>query len=105
MIVKSQEAQKKRFYGVDFAVLSYGPKSMVTKKTYKAGDYVPPHTHPNDQSGYVLSGKYRIIFSEYDQEIGPGDSYFIPADLEHIIIVIEPGEILDFFTPVRKDCL
>jgi hypothetical protein len=30
------------------------------------------HANANEQSGYVLGGKYRIKFSEYDQEINPG---------------------------------
>lgn len=58
-----------------------------------------------EQSGYVLSGKYRIRFSEYDREIGPGDSYSIPADVLHSIEIIDAGEVLDFFTPPREDYL
>jgi hypothetical protein len=35
----------------------------------------------------------------------PGDSYTIPRDVEHSLKVIEPGEVLDFFSPPRKDYL
>jgi quercetin dioxygenase-like cupin family protein len=105
LIVTSQEAQKKSFYGVDFAVLSYGPESMITKMLYKSEDNVPFHSHPNEQIGYVVTGKYRIKLSDYDQEIGPGDSYSIPVNMEHSIEVIEAGEVLDFFTPPRDDYL
>jgi len=105
MIVKSQDGKRKNFYGVDFIVLSHGPESMVTKMLYKFEDKVPFHNHPNEQSGYVLSGKYRIKFSGYDQEIGPGDSYSIPVNVEHSIEIIKAGEVLDFFTPPREDYL
>ena len=105
MIVKDQEGRKRSFFGVDFVVLSHGPKSMVTKMLYKLEDKVPFHSHPNEQSGYVLRGKYRIRFLEDDQEIGPGDSYSIPANTEHSIEIIEAGEVLDFFTPPRQDYL
>ena len=105
MIVKSQDGKRKSFYGVDFIVLSNGPESMVTKMLYKLEDKVPFHSHPNEQSGYVLSGKYRIKFSEHDQEISPGDSYSIPANVEHSIEIIDAGEVLDFFTPPRQDYL
>ena len=105
MIVKSQNGKRKSFYGVDFVVLSHGPESMVTKMLYKLEDKVPFHSHPNEQSGYVLSGKFRIKFSEYDQEIDPGASYSIPANVEHRIEIIEAGEVLDFFTPPREDYL
>ena len=53
----------------------------------------------------MLNGKYRIRFSEYGREIGPGDSYSIPADVLHSIEIIDAGEVLDFFTPPREDYL
>ncbi len=105
MIVKAKEARRKSFLGVDFVVLSHGPESMITKMLYKKEDNPPLHKHPNEQSGYVISGKYRIIFGDNNQEIGPGDSYSIPRDTEHRIEIIEPGEVLDFFSPPRKDYL
>ncbi len=105
MIVTAHEGQRNSVYGVDFVVLAHGPKSMVTKMLYKPEDNVPFHSHPNEQSGYVLSGKYRIKFSDFDQEISSGDSYSIPADVEHSIEIIEAGETLDFFTPPREDYL
>ena len=52
-----------------------------------------------------ISGKYRIVFGNNDQVIGPGDSYSIPRDVEHCIEIIEPGEVLDVFSPPRKDYL
>jgi len=105
MIVTADEAGSRRFLGVDFLVLSHGPDSMVTKMLYNKDDFVPFHKHPNEQSGYVLSGRYRIQFGEYDKVIGPGDSYSIPKGVEHSIEIIEPGEVLDFFTPPREDYL
>lgn len=105
MIVKSANAQKRNFLGVDFILLSHGPESMVTKMLYKKEDIVPFHNHPNEQSGYVISGKYRITFEDYDQLIGPGDSYTIPYGVNHRIEIIEQGEVIDVFTPPRTDYL
>lgn len=53
----------------------------------------------------MISGNYRIVFGDNDQLIGPGDSYTIPRDLEHRIEIIEPGEVLDVFSPPRLDYL
>jgi len=105
MIVNSNDAQKRNFLGVDFVLLSHGPESMVTKMLYKKEDAPPLHKHPNEQSGYVLSGKYKIIINNVGHEIGPGDSYSIPRDVEHSMLIMEPGEVLDFFTPPRKNYL
>ncbi|HEX2967135.1 MAG TPA: cupin domain-containing protein [Syntrophorhabdaceae bacterium] len=105
MVVKSSDAQKRSFLGVNFVLLSHGPESMVTKMIYREGDNPPLHKHPNEQSGYVISGKYRIIFEDNDQLIGRGDSYSIPRDTEHRIEIVEPGEVVDFFSPPRNDYL
>jgi quercetin dioxygenase-like cupin family protein len=105
MVVKSNEAQRRSFLGVDFVLLSHGPESMVTKMLYKKEDNVPSHKHSNEQSGYVISGEYSIIIDKVAYKIGPGDSYSIPRDIEHRIEIIEPGEVLDFFSPPRKDYL
>jgi quercetin dioxygenase-like cupin family protein len=105
MMVKSGEGQKRSFLGVDFVLLSRGPESMVTKMLYKKEDDPPAHRHPNEQSGYVISGRYRITIDGAGYALRPGDSYSIPRDVAHCIEIIEPGEIVDFFVPPRKDYL
>ena len=105
MVVKSNEAQRRSFLGVDFVLLSHGPESMVTKMLYKQEDKPPLHKHPNEQSGYVISGRYRITSGGAGLQIGPGDSCSIPRDVEHRIEIMEPGEALDFSSPPGKDCL
>jgi quercetin dioxygenase-like cupin family protein len=105
MIVTSNEAQRRSFLGVDFVLLSHGPESMVTKMLYKNGDKPPSHKHPNEQSGFVISGRYSITINDVACKIGPGDSYSIPRDVDHRIEIIEPGEVIDFFSPPRKDYL
>lgn len=105
MITKIENARKRQFKGVDFDVLAVGEKSMVTKMNYKVGDTVPEHAHPNEQSGYVISGKYRIKFLDMDEILLPGDSYSIPENVPHCWEVIEAGEVIDVFTPVRRDYL
>lgn len=105
MIGRSQDAQPRTFSGVEFDVLVTGSESMVTKMKYKVGDQVPFHSHPNVQSGYVLSGRYRLRTHEMDETVLPGDSYSIPAGLEHSVEVVEPGEVIDVFVPPREDYL
>lgn len=105
MITKKNEARKRTFKGVSFDVLAIGNKSMVTKMNYKIGDNVPMHSHPNEQSGYVVSGKYRIKCNETDEVLVSGDSYSIPENVPHSWEVIEAGEVIDVFTPIREEYL
>lgn len=105
MIVKKEDAKKRVFMGVSFDVLSVGEKSMVTKMNYKAGDHVSFHSHPHEQSGYVISGKIRIKFDEYNEIPQAGDSYSIPGGTEHSINALEDSEEVTFFSPLREDYL
>jgi len=76
IITRKEEAGKKVFKGVSLDVLSIGDKSMVAKMDYKNGDFATTHSHPNEQSGYVISGKYRLIIETPDGvinvEMNPG---------------------------------
>lgn len=104
-IVKKGDAVKKQFLGVNFEVLAVGKESMVTKMLFKQSDFAPFHKHPNEQNGYVISGQYKLLFDNKEYIITSGDSYSIPANMAHSMEIIEPGEIIDVFTPVRQDYL
>lgn len=103
MILKSADCKKKEFLGVSFDVLAVGEKSMVTKMDFRKGDLVRSHAHPNEQSGYVISGKLRFKFGNFDEVLESGDSYSIPENVKHSIEVLETGTVIDFFSPPRKD--
>jgi len=105
MIVKSENAKNRQFKGVSFDVLAVGQKSMVTRMNYRVGDKVPLHSHPNEQSGYVISGKYRIKYQDINEILNSGDSYSVPENVEHSWEVLEDGEVIDTFIPPRQDYL
>jgi quercetin dioxygenase-like cupin family protein len=109
IIVKKEDAKQKTFKGVSLDVLAIGEKSMVTKMNYVKDNFATTHAHPNEQCGYVISGKYRLIINtsdgEIDVELIAGDSYAIPENVPHSFEVLEGGEVIDVFTPERKDYL
>lgn len=104
-VVKKEESVKKVFKGVHLDSLAVGEKSMVTKMNYAVGNYASPHQHPHEQSGYVISGKYRLTIQGKEYELHAGDTYSIPGNLEHSFRVLEAGEVVDVFTPIREDYL
>jgi len=63
------------------------------------------HNHPHVQSTYVESGRFRFTLGDEQREVGPGDSFVIPSDLTHGCICLEPGTLIDCFTPRRDDFL
>jgi len=105
MIVKSKDAKQREFRGVSFDVLAVGQKSMPARTNFTAGNIVPFHQHPNEQSGYVITGKIRFMSADIDEILEPGDTYSIGDNIEHSFEVIESAQVIDFFSPPRKDYL
>ncbi len=108
IFVRREEALKKTFKGVSLDSLAVGEKSMVTKMNYVVGNFATLHTHPHEQCGYVISGKYHLIVDgdeKIDVVMKSGDTYAIPGNTPHSFEVIEGGEVIDVFTPQREDYL
>ena len=105
MVTKKEDAKKRTFKGVSLDSLAVGEKSMVTKMNYVEGNYAATHVHPHEQSGYVISGKYLMTVEGREYELNPGDSYAVPGNVPHSFKVIEGGEVIDVFTPIRQDYL
>lgn len=104
-IVKKEDAVKRMFKGVSLDSLAVGEKSIVCKMNYVVGNFATEHTHPHEQIGYVISGRYRMTVDGQEAELYPGDSYAIPGNVPHSFEVIEGGEVIDVFTPIREDYL
>lgn len=87
-------------------VLSDHPDLMVVAFRFAAEGAVGDlHSHPHVQSTYVESGRFRFTLGADRREVGPGDSFVIPSGLTHGCVCLEPGTLVDCFTPRRDDFL
>lgn len=92
--------------GVKRQVLSQAPELMVVSFSFeKEGAEGALHNHPHIQSTYVKSGRFRFSVAGHSMEVGPGDSFVIPSNAVHGCVCLEPGELIDTFTPRRDDFL
>jgi quercetin dioxygenase-like cupin family protein len=92
--------------GVARQVLADHPSLMVVAFRFRrAGAEGAVHSHPHVQSTYVRAGRFLFTLGEEEREVGPGDSFVIPADLRHGCLCLEPGELIDCFAPRRDDFL
>ncbi|MEL6839018.1 MAG: cupin domain-containing protein [Pseudomonadota bacterium] len=87
-------------------VLSDHPDLMVVAFRFAAkGAIGAMHNHPHVQSTYVESGRFRFRLGDDEREVGPGDSFVIPTMIMHGCVCLEPGTLVDCFTPRREDFL
>lgn len=102
-VTLASEAQKRNSFGVAFDLLATGPQSMMTVMHYRVGNRIPFHSHPNEQIGYILFGRTRVLTRDDSRELGPGDTYAIPAGVEHSIEILEDADEVQVFTPPRPE--
>lgn len=64
-----------------------------------------PHSHPNEQIAYIMSGTIRFVVGGQEHLLGPGGLLVIPPNVEHWGEVVgdEPVMNLDVFTPRRPE--
>lgn len=91
--------------GVTRQVLSDSPELMVVSFSFEEGAKGAPHNHAHVQSTYVETGRFRFFVGDDAFEVGPGDSFVIPSNAVHGCECLEPGRLIDTFTPRRDDFL
>jgi quercetin dioxygenase-like cupin family protein len=92
-------------FGVTRQVLSDAPELMIVRFAFEEGAEGRLHSHPHVQATYVASGRFRFTVAGEAFEVGPGDSFVIPGGAEHGCTCLEPGVLIDSFTPRRDDFL
>jgi quercetin dioxygenase-like cupin family protein len=106
MIYKnSEEGYKTILEGITIKTLVYGDKSLLTEFRLKKGSRLPLHTHPHEQTGYMIAGHIKFSVGGEIVEAKPGDSWCIPGGVEHDAEILEDSKIVEIFSPVREDYL
>lgn len=70
-------------------------KMMICRFDLEKGVQIPAHSHPQNQAGYVVSGKIRVSVE--------GESYSAPSDAVHSATALERTVVVDTFSPPRED--
>ena len=91
--------------GVKLKSLTYGEKTHMCEFVLDAGSAVPEHSHPHEQTGYLVSGKVEFLMEGKTFDAEPGDSWSIPGNMPHAANAIEDSVIVEVFSPVREEYL
>ena len=91
--------------GVEQKTLVYGERTLMTEFLLKKGSLLPQHSHPYEQTGYLVNGHIRLSIGPEENDVMPGDSWCIPSDVEHGAEILEDSVAIDLFSPVREDYL
>jgi quercetin dioxygenase-like cupin family protein len=91
--------------GIQMKTLCFGERTLMTEFILERGSTLPVHSHPYEQTGYLVKGRIRLTIGGEEHETGPGDSWCIPPDVEHGAQILEDSIAVEVFSPVRQDYL
>lgn len=106
MFTKNNQGKFKTLMpGVEMRPLVHGLKTIMCEFLLKQGHTLPLHNHPYEQTGYMLSGRMKFHIGDEWFESTAGDSWCIPENVFHEVIVEEDSHVIELFSPVRPDYL
>ncbi len=77
----------------------------MTEFAMEKGVSLPMHSHPEEQTGYLVSGHMVLTIGDNVYDISPGDSWLIPGGVTHGAKTLENSVAVEVFSPVRTDYL
>lgn len=91
--------------GIQIKTLCYGESMLMTEFLLQKDAILPEHSHPYEQTGYLVKGKLRLFIGGESKELIPGDAWNIAKDMLHKAEVLEDAVAIEVFCPVREDYL
>ena len=102
---KSENNYRQAIEGIRYKTLVYGQNTSLSEFHLQKGSVMPNHSHPHEQTGYMVSGHMSFIIDGKKYEAIPGNSWCIPAHIEHGVEVLEDSIVIEIFSPVRDEYL
>jgi len=89
--------------GVVVHILTDGDAITLVTVDMEPGSTVPSHTHVNEQTGTLLSGRLQFDIGDETIDLQPGDAWMIPPNVRHEARAIDRCAIIEAFSPPRED--
>ena len=91
--------------GVERKILAFDDQVMMVCVRFKKGAVGSLHHHVHRQVTYIESGLFEVTIDGKNSILQQGDCFFVTPDLVHGVVALEPGILIDIFTPCREDFL
>jgi quercetin dioxygenase-like cupin family protein len=71
----------------------------------KKGSALPPHSHPQEQTGRLIQGRIILSIGNEKMEMRPGYYWGVPYTTGQGAEILEDSTAIEVFSPVREDLL
>ena len=78
---------------------------MLVKVKFEKGAVGSVHEHHHIQVSYVESGAFEMTIGDEMKILKAGDGFYVLPHVFHGSVCIEPGVLIDVFSPHREDFL
>ena len=89
--------------GVERMTLAHGERTLLGAFRLAAGATIPMHQHPQEQTGYMVTGRMDFTIGGEVFTAESGDGWCISPDVEHGVEVMEDALVIEVFSPRRED--
>ena len=107
MLTQANEgpAYRELLAGVEMKTLAHGDRTLLSAFKIAEGAVIPVHSHPHEQTGYLVSGRLRFEIDTKVLLAEPGAGWCLAANLPHGVTALEDSVVIEVFSPVREDYL
>jgi quercetin dioxygenase-like cupin family protein len=88
--------------GILFKTLVHGEKTLLGEFRLAEGATIPDHSHPHEQTGYLIEGRVAFMMGQERTVVEPGDSWCIHGNVVHSAEALQDSIIIEVFSPVRE---
>ena len=89
--------------GIRRKIMAYDPSLMLVKVDFEQGAVGAVHKHVHVQLTHIESGMFEVEIAGVKKVLKAGDGFHIPSNVEHGVVCLEKGVLIDVFSPMRED--
>mgnify|MGYP000856124602 FL=1 len=89
--------------GVKRQFVGYNSQIMMVIVKFEKGAIGALHQHFHSQITYVTEGSFEVTNDNQTKILNKGDGFFAQPNIEHGVVCLEEGILIDSFTPYRED--
>ena len=101
----SETGYKNPLPGITQKTTVFGERTLMAEFVMQNGSVLPKHSHPYEQTGYLVRGNIRLTIDNQEFDVHAGDSWNIPLNVEHGAVIIDDSIAVEVFSPLREDYL
>ena len=102
---RSENGYRPALDGIERKTLVHGQITLMTEFRLRQGSALPRHSHPHEQTGYLVSGSLDLTIGTETNRVAPGAAWCIPGNVGHNAVALSDSVAIEVFSPVRADYL